>query len=237
MEFISVACIGVFVGLAELVSRYRDQPSAVLFAPSAWLYMVLNGAASLAALSFAKTMGWDFGMADASQRALILILLCGFGAMGLIRTSFANIAVSGKDVSIGFVTVLDSLLYAADRGVDRARSRQRIKVATRIMRDVEFENAREALPATVLASLQNVSVVEAQKLRETLSAIAESDQTPLPKNIQLGLTLMNLAGPAALQEAVTSLHHDGSPQSAKADISTPKRGVLETDERRGPVGS
>jgi len=52
LDFAAAALLGILVGLAELVSRYRDAPHAALYTRPALLYLVLNGAASGLALAW-----------------------------------------------------------------------------------------------------------------------------------------------------------------------------------------
>ena len=46
LDFAAVVLLGVLVGTAELVSRYRDAPRAALYNRPAGLYIALNGAGS-----------------------------------------------------------------------------------------------------------------------------------------------------------------------------------------------
>lgn len=206
--YAAVALLGIVIGYAELISRYRDQPSAIVRSGSAWSYMAVNALASMGALRAAEIFGWDFGIEDAQQQIAVQVIACGFGAMALIRTSLANVAINGKDTPIGIITVLDAVLATADRGVDRARSKQRFEESKKYMADVSFDKAKTVLPTAVLAAMQNASSAEAEDLRKNISAIDNSDQPDGSKAIQLGLTLMKLSGPKGLDAAIKSVDSD-----------------------------
>jgi hypothetical protein len=60
--WILAAALGTSVGVAELVTRYRDQPSALPRAVSFWVYILLNAGASLLAYSIIRTFNWTFSL-------------------------------------------------------------------------------------------------------------------------------------------------------------------------------
>jgi hypothetical protein len=205
LAYIICGIIGVTVGLAELLGRYRDQPTALFFCASSWIYFMLNGAASLAVLYLATTYRWNFG-GHSSNALLSDVLIASFGAMALLRTSLFNLQVDNQTVPIGPSVILVSLMSAADRGVDRRRAVSRSKDAVAIMKGVSFEKAQAALPALCLTLLQNATPVEQQKLREAVKALSENPgMTHSQKSINLGLLLMNLVGPSGLRAAVDAL--------------------------------
>ena len=104
LDFALAALLGFLVGLAELVSRYRDAPQQVLYIRPAWLYLALNGAASALvlalALALAHTYGWTFGASPGSLR-WTQVLVAGVGAMALFRTSLFAVRAGDKDIGIG----------------------------------------------------------------------------------------------------------------------------------------
>src|SRR6266496_3570606 len=99
-DFAGALLLGILVGLAELVSRYRDAPKQALYTWPAVLYLLLNGAASGLALALILGFGWTFG-APASSLRLARVLVAGVGAMGLFRTSLFTVRAGDKDVGVG----------------------------------------------------------------------------------------------------------------------------------------
>ncbi|WP_405672811.1 hypothetical protein OG848_23425 [Streptomyces canus] len=192
--------------MAELVSTYRDQPSAIFRVASAWFYFALNAAGSMACLYLMRAMAWDFGAQDPASQATLQVLVSGVSAMAILRSSFFTLKVQGEAVPIGPGIILKALLDAADRGTDRVLSASRARSAGRIMKEVSFDKSREALPVHVLALMQNSTPEEAQELRKAIDRLGASpDLTNRQKSINLGLYLMNLVGPDALESAVEAL--------------------------------
>lgn len=207
-QYVFTCAIGGMVGVAELVSRYRDEPLKLFVVPSAWLYILLNASASAAALLLARTYNWSLGATDPASISVTQVLLSGLGAMVVLRSHVFNLKVDGRDVPVGPSVLLVALLGAADRGVDRVRAVSRSKMAFEIMQDVSFNAARKPLATYSLSLLQNVSPSEQQGLSEAIDALARSDLTDTQKSLNLGLILMGLIGPAALRHAV-GVHSPG----------------------------
>jgi hypothetical protein len=215
------AAIGAAVGMSELVTRYRDEPSKLAAVPSAWFYVFLNASASSGALALAKALGWQFGATDPAVVDLTQVLACGFGAMLVLRSAFFNIKLENKDVPIGLSAVIIALLTAADRGVDRIRAISRSRHAAEIMEGVSFESSRQALATYALAMLQNATPTEQQTLSREIDAVAQSTLTDRQKALNLGLILITFVGPAGLEEIVR-VHAE--------EISTSAVGVRESNE-------
>jgi hypothetical protein len=199
------AFIGAAVGIGEIVSRYRDAPERALRTPSAWLYISINAIASAAAMCVVWYFG--LGVAATGPRTMIQqILLAGFGAMALFRTSVFTVRVADQDIGIGPVVFLQVVLRATDRAVDRIRADARAAAVSSSMAGVSFARAQAALPAFCLALMQNVPADEQNSVGTATKALIGSkeldDET---KTRNLGLALMNVVGDKVLQTAVTHL--------------------------------
>src|SRR5262249_14775090 len=66
--WLAVVALGGGVGLAELVTRYRDDPSALWASSSFWVYVLINAGASALAFALIKVFGWTFGVATGPGR-------------------------------------------------------------------------------------------------------------------------------------------------------------------------
>jgi hypothetical protein len=228
--------IGAVVGLAELVSRYRDQPRALFLCASSWIYILLNATASLVVLYLAETMQWDFGIKGQKTVMIIRLGVASFAAMALLRTSLFNLKTEGQIVSIGPSAILESLLGAADRGVDRRRAISRSKDASEIMKGFPFEKGQAALCTLVLTLLQNASPQEQQKLRDAVKALQQSrEMTDSQKAVNLGLLLMNLVGPAVVRSAVDVIRGETVP--GNLELSIPSQKSHHTTETAPSQGS
>jgi hypothetical protein len=208
VDYLWVVLIGSVVGYSELATRYRDVPSAVIRILGAWIYILVNGSAAALALYVVRVFSWDFGAQAADSRSFLQVLLAGFGALIVLRSSFFSVRVGEQDISLGPALLLNSLLSIADRNVDRIRAIDRARLVAKIMTDISFEKCREALPAFCLTSMQNVSAGEQADLRTAIDALSGSELPDAARSYSLGLLLMNVSGPAVLEGAVEVLRKE-----------------------------
>lgn len=203
----TASAIGVLLGAVELASRYRDRPKSLALLGSAWLYAFVNGAASAFALLIARTFGWTFGILGPGDRvALMQTIICGFGAMAVFRSGFAQVRVGDSDVTIGPAAVLSTFLAIVDREVDRRRGGTRSTDVSRIMRNIDFDRAYVALPTYCLTLLQNLPPGEQDELSKAVKLLAgNAEMDGSLKSMILGLHLMNWVGPEVLEIAVKAL--------------------------------
>ncbi|MFF7129632.1 hypothetical protein [Streptomyces sp. NPDC008240] len=205
----AVACGGgALVGLVELFSRYRDSPAALLGVASAWMYIAINAAASGGVLLLTHTFALTFGASEPGTEGTTQVLVALFGAPAVLRSSLFTIRVSGQDVGIGPSSILSTLLSVADRGVDRARGRDRSRQVVKIMRGISYDKAQLALPAFCLALLQNSPQEEQEKLAVANEALAGSEMSDAQKAYGLGLLLVNVVGLPLLREAVEAMRDE-----------------------------
>jgi hypothetical protein len=206
LEFVLVAVIGATVGASELVARYRDAPTNALVSLSACLYMAINAAAAIAALFLIDALGWTFGYeaADSGFEA-VRILVAGFAAMALFRSSLFLLPVGDDTIGIGPSTMLQSFLDAADRGVDRTRARRRAKAVRKSVAPISYSDASEALPALCLGLVQNPSDADQVKLSEAAQALTRSNFSDEVKLYLLGLAIMNFGGSSVLDGGIALL--------------------------------
>jgi hypothetical protein len=97
------------------------------------------------------------------------------------------------------------ILSAADREVDLVRAQARAKSVDRIMRDVSFTKAADALTTHCLALMQNVSAEDQRAVARQVAELKTSSMDEDVKALNLGLLLMNAVGEHVLAAAVTSL--------------------------------
>lgn len=145
-----VAALGGLVGTSELVSRYKDDPGAAIRTLPARVYIAINCAGSMAALGLIHQLKWSENARWAQ------ILAAGVSAMAFFRTSLFVVRAGDRDVGVGPSGFLQICLNAADRAVDRKRASARAESAAEVMRDVDYQKAKVALPALCLALMQNV---------------------------------------------------------------------------------
>lgn len=203
--WLAVFALGAGVGLAELASRYRDKPSALLSSVSFWVYLLLNAGASALAYGLILVYDVTFGLAAGSALTTTRVLVAGLTAMALFRSSLFNLKIADSEVSIGPNALLTSLLSIVDRAVDRRRATDRSATVAATMKDVSFAKAKISLPAYCLQLMQNVPQEEQHQLRTSVDAIAIAEMADELRSLNLGLLLMNVVGPAVLSAGVRDL--------------------------------
>jgi len=207
LAYLLAPCFGALVGATELVARYRDKPSAAVSNEPAMLYMAVNAVAALAAfwLVYTDRLGAKaeiFG----DHKALNALVIGGFGAMALFRTSIFNLRVRDATVGVGPAAVLQVILRVTDREVDRLRAGPRARVIKRIMEGVSYELAKEALPFHCYALMQNLSLEERSELDQAITVLdARKSMSDETKAYNLGLLLMDLVGEDVLRRAVEGI--------------------------------
>jgi hypothetical protein len=224
LEYAGVALAGGLVGLAELVSRYRDQPLAAATSGPGLLYISINAAASLGALVLIFAFDWEFG---ASGDAVLptQLLIASFGAMALFRTSLFTVRAGDQDIGIGPSSLLTIILEACDRGVDRIRAKARAWQVARVMSNVSYEKADKPLSAIAVGLMQNLPDSNQSELGVDLEGLRNAtDLSPDAKALLLGLAIADQVGPFVLEAAKLSLGHEimREPRAETAAFASPE---------------
>lgn len=220
-----VFLIGGSVGAAELVSRYRDKPTRALLTAPAVFYMSLNAFGSVAALAliyvFREKLGFAstdsaHDWADNETNLVSAVLLAGFSSLVFFRSSIFKFRAGDSDFPIGPSIVLDALLGAADRAVDRVMAEPRATFVNDLMRDIAFDKAVIMLPGLCIALMQNLSSEESQRIAGVVNKLRSDKETPNKiKTLNLGLELLTVVGETVLQTAVRGLGGDLQDSTAK----------------------
>ncbi|OJH36669.1 hypothetical protein BON30_33535 [Cystobacter ferrugineus] len=219
LQYLAVALIGACVGIGELVSRYQDNPYEAIRNRHAVLYTVINVLAAIVALLALKTVRGQDPLGDQNAADRIgYTLLAGFGAMGILRSSAFTLRAGNNDVSIGPSALLQIILSATDRAVDRARATVRAERMAKTMKDLEFSHVAISLPQLAFTMMQNVTMEEKQDLAEEISRLREQDMDAAMKSICLGLALSNIVGQSVVDAAVAAIRQTRKPDAAPAPI-------------------
>jgi hypothetical protein len=135
-DVVAVAAVGALVGISELVSRYRDEPTRALFTMPAMLYVALNAAAALLALGLGSSQVPNVGEPGVLGVHWGLVLACGLGAMAILRSALFVVRTDGKDLQVGPGSLVQMLLDAADRALDRLRAEERAWTVAKLMEEL-----------------------------------------------------------------------------------------------------
>jgi hypothetical protein len=207
VDYVSAGLLGAAFGLSELVSRYRDGPGKAIRSTPSVTYVLINAIVAAGSLFVVKTFGWSFGTQGTSDEAkvrTVQVLVTGFAAMGLLRSSFFTVRVGNQDVGIGLSAAVQAFLKAADAAVDRHRSMQR-DLAVNKMSEVRFDVAVAVLPAYCLGLMQNLPKDEQASLLRDVENIRRLKVIEPLKSKLLCLAIMNVVGEQVLAAATASL--------------------------------
>jgi hypothetical protein len=178
-----VASLAGFVGLAELLSRYRSDPKYVLGRPLAWVYILINALAGLGALLLIRALGWRFGQTQHVD--LWRVLVAGFGAIAFFRSSLFVTKIGGTVVGVGPSLVLGAVLDACDRAIDR-KSAERLSemMKPELSKGLDPDKVMAALPVLCLALMQNFPSGDQAQLGADLSNIRNDKTIALDTRMQ-----------------------------------------------------
>ena len=186
---------GALVGVAEIASRYRDEPFNAIRSPYGLVYVILNGTLSFLAFFLIEHYSDSF---QALGDRFLKALAAGFGAGAVMRTRLAILKGEGdKEISVGPDYVITVLLNMFDENIDRARARRRQTIVIDNLPKIRglgsFKRAADYLLASLLA-FQNMSEDEKKLLNEIIS---NYEDQPLPDDIKylaLGFVFLTLVG-------------------------------------------
>ena len=212
VDYLVVALFGGLVGATELLSRYRDAPFRVIFSKFSIAYIILNLLAAMLALWMVRLFGINFGLdplTDPAKLRWVQILVAGFSAMLLFRSSVFQIRVGEQDVAVGPNSVLDVLLSVLDREVDRERAQKRAAVVAEIMQEVSFRKASDELPVVAFALMQNLPREDQERIANKVLQLGQTkDLSDAARAYALGLTLMDYVGERVLSSSVELIEEE-----------------------------
>jgi hypothetical protein len=220
-----VIAVGAAAGAIELVGRYRDEPARALLSAGAVVYIAVNILAAVTGLYLLRTVGKSYiTETDPLNRSIYEILLAGIGSMTFLRSSIFKLRLNDTEVAVGPAALLDVLLLAADRGVDRRRARARAQEVSDAMANVSFDKAITTLPPFCFALMQNLSKDAQKAFSDQLKEVQQNPSIdPHVKSLLLGLALMNVVGvnvvSAATRQLGTHISYPKGPEAPKLDAN------------------
>jgi hypothetical protein len=196
--------LGAAVGLSELASRYNSFYK-VFNEGDSWLYLGLNFLAAFVIYCIVVTYGIDLGALKA--HAIGRIIVCGLGAMAILRSSFFSVKdSSGKSIDVGPAALVSVFLKVAETEFDRKVSSLNMQKVAGIVTGLKFLSASKDLPILVLGAMRVLSAEEQKQISDDiLKLINDSTITPEIKNVALGLILIKFTGEKLLKESVDTL--------------------------------
>ena len=203
-QYAVVGAIGGTVGLVEVLSRYTDSLHLVLRLWATWFYAGVNAGAALLVLALARSNGWTFGIPG--DETIARVVGSGVAAMAVLRTGIGIFKIGDKEVAAGPGAFLTAMLGIFERVVNRKQGQTRSATAARCMKGVSFAKAASLLPEHCLLLLKDPTKQESQELAAAVADIAKGDSgSDQAKAYNLGVALINFAGPEVTHQAVETL--------------------------------
>jgi hypothetical protein len=209
--FLFAGAMAGMVAYGELLSRYQDSPTRLLTTSATAFYIFVNIAAAILAFGLIRALHVLEPAPPAKVDPhgttwLYQLLLASFGAIAFFRTSLFTVRVGGSDIGIGPSAMLQTLLSAADRMIDRSQAENRASRATEILKDVDYRRARAPLPTFCIILMQNPTAADTEGLLKQIAALDQRvDIDDDSKMRILGIYLIRMVGDEVLQRSVEAL--------------------------------
>jgi hypothetical protein len=184
--------ISLLVAIAELFTKFRDEPFEVFKKSPAWLYLLFNLAiASLSLYMLTKTTLFNAANELDSLKAA---LTAGLGSTILMRSKFLKINLNGQEAAIGPEIIINVFLETLEHSIDRNRALIRKQLVEQQMEEIDFHKAKDYVVTTIIASSQAMSPEETKRLMEEAEKIAASPIAELEKSCALGYLVLDTRG-------------------------------------------
>src|SRR6185436_19453844 len=228
---------GALVGLAEIASRYRDEPLKAVKSPYGLVYVFLNGYISL--LAFLLIMKFPAMFGALSGNMFLAALVAGFGAMVVMRARIAVIKTpDGREESIGPDYVLKIILRTIDLNIDRWRAARRQQILGENLDKLnalgDFQSAWKYLLASLLA-FQNLDDAQKKTLSDTYNDYqAQANLADSIKQLALGFIFLTLVGESHFSTVLENAKNL-SAQGQAPPLPIPSTSGLQSDYPPAPL--
>jgi len=199
------ASLGAFIGFAELVSRYRDEPMRAVSTRPGVLYITLNGAVGACVYGILVRYSKSI-LPSLSGDLLLTSIVAGFGGMAILRSKFFTLqTAAGEDIPIGADAAITAFLNAADRGVDRNRAVRRIELVREASRRVIDPTAARDFFQVSLAAFQSLPELERESASRDIEAVYKTDYPSRLKVQALCYGILSRTGEETFQVMIDGL--------------------------------
>lgn len=167
------------------------------------VYMLFNGLISIFAFYLIRIMSKE-SIADINTIDINSILIAGFSGMAILRCSLFSITYNNKAIEIGPASATQSLLNKIDGKINHNIAARRMCEIYNIMKDVDFELAKEELPILCIKYIDNFTAEDSNNLIDGITKINDSFN-PLNKSLLLGREISKYCELDILKRAVKRL--------------------------------
>ena len=187
-----ITCVlSLIVALAELFSKFRDEPFLVIKNLAAWVYIILNIIIALICFSIITQTNL------LGTRELDLIhaaFLSGLGSAVIMRSKFLKININDKEAAIGPEIIINVFLETLEKTIDRDRALIRKQLVEKTMSGIDFYKAGEYVITTITGASQLASIEDTKRLVDEFTKIKESNMDNLNKSNSLGYLILDFMG-------------------------------------------
>lgn len=178
-------------------------------------YLFLNGMISTLALYVIEIIAKD-DLNKITSIEVVNILVAGFSGIAILRSSLMSISIRNKDIDIGLVNVAESLLSKIDVKINHNIAARRICEIYEIMKDVDFDKAKDELPVLCMCYIDYFPEEDQNKAIKAISSI-DPGLDNINKSLQLGREIAKYCDVEILKRAVKKLPHIKVQNEKKSD--------------------
>lgn len=197
------------VSLLELLDRYSYSArfQDVVLNPPGLGYLAVNLTVGATAVPLASTVGLLDLTTAASTGTWALAgkgVLVGLGALGIVRSSFANFGTGDSQLAVGPAEFLDRIKRYLDRKIGLQQKMALDKEIVPKLRNLPERALRYDLPSICLAGV-DCPKEEVEKLRSLVDSVFQQRLSPDARRLLIGHALCRLCGVDVLSAAVENM--------------------------------
>lgn len=238
LNLLIVLFAGILWGLLEIVVRYdlkylsghkkkrKEQTvnnDVVLEKEeSAWVYVIcyllLNGVISILAFIVLKHCAKE-PLGNIQNVESENIIIAGFSGMLILRSSIFSIVKDNHEINIGFISVTQLLLEKIDKKIRHNIAAKRICEIYEIMKDVDYEKAKDELPDLCINYIDDFSAHDSKELINAIKVI-NGNLSMVNKSLQLGREIARYCDVEILKRAVKKLPIKDASSQLTEEVNT-----------------
>ena len=159
------------MGLSELLSRYSWKLPNVVKSLGGLAYLCVNGGVAVVAYLAAVEWGLDFGLKGRSEAWRVLVVsIC---AMGIFRSSFANLHFDNREFAAGFAAFVEVFKRRAEKALHQTLAVERLGQLAPVIEGLTYAGTKDYICALAEGVVKSLSVQETERLQ---SDVAKIDQ-------------------------------------------------------------
>ncbi len=188
---ILVFALGAFVGFAEILVRFRDEPFQAVNSTPGVAYFTINGVAATAVYALVRYLDVTFGAPAGSHLMHVMqVTISAFSGIAFLRSGFfvGKDKNSGDNMMVGPALVLENILAVVSTQVDRERALRRIRFAEELSAKLELAQAQGML-GILSASVQTMPADQAKGISTTAASIGSNADLDITVKVRMLLML------------------------------------------------